>query len=185
MSGSNQHDRVALVSVDNQAVIGEIRKPTVDGIRFVGTKDRPRQSQEVLLLVAQYTEPGDRVQRVCDHPAQIIKLQKEITDLKSEQFIPLQCDHTEIENQIRVLREEQVEGRSGLAAPGTDEELRQERADMSQDAQQSGKEVHGLKMQLVNAFTVEAREAPATPQAPEDRDQKCSDSEDFSGLDRT
>jgi hypothetical protein len=61
------------------------------------------QAEEILLQVAQYVEPADQVQRVCDHPAEIIKLQKKITDLKSQQFVASQCDHTEIENQIRTL----------------------------------------------------------------------------------
>jgi hypothetical protein len=68
-------------------------------------------------------ELADLVQRVCDHQAQIIKLQKEIMDLQSQQFLPLQCDLIAIDNQIRVLREDRDEARRRTAAPGTDEEL--------------------------------------------------------------
>jgi hypothetical protein len=68
-------------------------------------------------------------------------------------------------------------------APGADEDLRQELADMTRDAQESGEEVHGLRTQLVNALTLAARAAPAAPQAPEDRGQKFPDSPDFSASD--
>jgi len=46
------------------------------------------EAQEVLRRMAQYTEPTSMVQRVCDHPAQIIGLQTEILDLTSRQFLP-------------------------------------------------------------------------------------------------
>jgi len=57
--------------------------------------------------------------------------------------------------------------------------------DMTQDAQRSGEEARSLGMQLGNAFTLAARAAPASPQAPEDRGQKFPDCPDFSGSDRT
>jgi hypothetical protein len=56
---------------------------------------------------------------------------------------------------------------------------------MTQDAQQSGDEVHGLKTQLVNPLTLSAIAAPAAPQAPEDRGQKFPYSPDFSRSDQT
>jgi hypothetical protein len=87
-------------------------------------------------------------QQVVDHPAQIIGLQKQITDLKSQQFLPPQWDHTEMENQIRTLRYEQDEARWRPPALGADEDLQHERADMTRDAYESGEEVHGLRMQL-------------------------------------
>jgi len=79
MSGSNQHYRVALVSVDDHALIGEILNTVLAAIGFKEPQERIGQAQEVLLQVAQYTEPVDLVQMVCDHPIQIIQLQKEIT----------------------------------------------------------------------------------------------------------
>ena len=135
--------------------------------------------------MAQYTEPADLVQRVCDHPAEIITLQKEITDLMSQQFLPPQCDYTEIENQIQVLRKEREAAKRRPAAPRMDKELQQGLADMTQDAQQSGEEVHSLRTQLANGWTLAARAAPAASQAPEDRCQKVSDSLVFSWSDRT
>jgi hypothetical protein len=79
MSVSNQHYRVALVSVDDHALIWEILNPVPEGIVFKKPQDRIGQAQDVLLQVAQYTEPADLVQMVCNHPIQIIQLQKEIT----------------------------------------------------------------------------------------------------------
>jgi len=73
----------------------------------------------------------------------------------------------------------------GPAAPGTDKELRQELADVTRNAQQSGEEVHGLRTQLANALTLAARAAPAAPLAPVDTGKKFPDSLDFSGLDQT
>jgi hypothetical protein len=122
---------------------------------------------------------------VCEHPQQIIDLQRQITNLQSKQFLPPQCDHTELEQQIQTLRNERDEALRRPAAPGTNEDLQQELDDMTRDARQSGEEVRGLRTQLANALTLAARAAPAAPQAPEDRGQKFPDSPDFSGSDRT
>jgi hypothetical protein len=70
---------------------------------------------------------------MCNHPAQIIKLQKEITDLKSQQFLHAAGDHTEIENQIWALRKELDDARRRPATQGTDDKLQYELADMTQD----------------------------------------------------
>jgi len=143
------------------------------------------QTQEVLMRVAQYSQPIREVQRVCEHPQQIIDLQRQITDLQARQFLPPQCDHTELEQQIRTLRTERDEALRRPPAPGTNEDVQQELDDMAQDARQSGEEVRGLKTQLANALMLAVRAAPAAPQAPEDKGQKFPDSPDFSGSDRT
>jgi hypothetical protein len=65
------------------------------------------------------------------------------------------------------------------AAPETDEKLRPELTDVTQDARQFGEEVHGLRTQLANALTL------AAPQAPEDRGQKFPSSPDISESDGT
>jgi hypothetical protein len=143
------------------------------------------EAQDVFRWVAQYTEPASTIKRLCDYLAQNIGLQKEITDLKSQRFLPPQCDHTEIENQIQTLRNERDEARRRPAAPGTDEDLCQDLADMTRDAQDSGEEVRSLRTQLANALTLAARAAPAAPQALDDRGQKFPDSPDFSGSDQT
>jgi len=143
------------------------------------------QTQEVLPWVAQYSLPIREVQMVCEHPEQIIDLQRQIKDLQTKQFLPLQRDHTELEWQIRTLKDKRDEARWRPTAPGTDEELQQELADMTQDAQQSGEEARSLRLQLANAFTLAARVAPPATQAPEDRGEKFPDSLEFSGTDRT
>jgi hypothetical protein len=143
------------------------------------------QTQEVLMRVAQYSQPIREVQMVCKHPQQIIDLQWQITDLQTKQFLPPQCDHTELEQQIQTLRNDRDEALRRPVAPGTNEDLQQELDDMTLDARQSGEEVRDLRTQLANTLMLAARAAPAALQAPEDRGQKFPDSPDFSGLDRT
>ena len=41
------------------------------------------EAHQVPRRVAQYMDPATTVQRICDHPVQIIALHKEITDLTS------------------------------------------------------------------------------------------------------
>jgi hypothetical protein len=122
---------------------------------------------------------------VCKHPQQIIDLQQQITDLQTKQFLPQQCDHTEFEQPIQTLTTEREEALRRPVVPGTNEDLQQELDDMTRDTRQSGEEVRGLRTQLANALTLAARAAPAAPQALEGRGQKCPDSPDFSGSDRT
>jgi len=137
------------------------------------------------MRVAQYSQPIREVQMVCEHPQQIIDLQRQITDLQTRQFLPPQCDHTELERQIQTLKNEWDEALRRPSAPGTNVELQQELDDMTRDARQSGKEVRGLRTQLANALTLATRMAPAGPQTPKDRRQKFPDSPDFSESDRT
>jgi hypothetical protein len=122
---------------------------------------------------------------ICEHPQQIIDLQRQITDLQAKQFLPPECDHTELEQQIQTLRKERGKALGRPPAPGTNEDLQQELDNMTRDARQSGEEVRGLRTQIANALTLAARAAPAATQAPEDRSQKFPDSQDFSGSDRT
>jgi len=66
-----------------------------------------------------------------------------------------------------------------------DEELRQELADMTQDALQSGREVRILRMQLANTIMLVAWAASPAPQPPKDGGQKFSNSLDCSESDGT
>jgi hypothetical protein len=141
--------------------------------------------QDVLMSMAQYSQPIREVQMVCNHLQQIINLQRQITDQQTKQFLPPRYHHTKLKQQIQTLRNEQDKARRRPARHGMDEDLRQELADMTQDAQQSGEEARSLRTQLANALTLAARAAPAAPQAPEDRGQKLPDSTDFSGSDQT
>jgi hypothetical protein len=122
---------------------------------------------------------------VCNHLHQIIDLQRQITDLQTKHSLPPECDHTESERQIQTLTDERDIAWRRSAAPGIDTKLRQELADMTQDAQPSGEEARSLRTQLGNALTPAARAAPVAPQAPEGRGQQFSDSPDFSGSDQT
>lgn len=185
MSGSDQHDQVALVSFDNQAHIGGIVNTNILEIDFMERQTMLEEAKEVFRWVAQYMEPTSMVQRVCNHHAQIIMLQKETMNLKSQQFLPPQCDHTNIKNQRGILTAEPNEARLRPAAPRTDQELWEAMAVMTRDARHSGEEVQGVRTQLANALTLAARAAPAAPCAAKDRDHRIPDSLDFSWWDRT
>jgi len=123
MSGSAQHDRVALVSVDEQAILGGIVNMNLMEINFAGRLAVLEVAQEVLRRVAQYTEPAAIVQRVCDHPAQIITFQKHITDLQTQQFLPPECDHSTFQQQLKAVTQELEEARRTPRMVGTDEDL--------------------------------------------------------------
>jgi len=184
MSGSTE-PRAALVSIEDQGTFMALLDLQWDAVGFEELKEAFGQTQEVLTRVVQYSQPIREVQMVCEHPQQIIDLQRQITDLQTKQFLPPQCDHTELEQQIQTFTNEWDEAQRRPAAPGTDKELRQELADMTWDIQQSGEEARSLRTQLANALMLAARVAPAAPQAPEDRGQKIPNSPDFSVSDRT
>jgi len=143
------------------------------------------EAQEVLRQVAQYTEPANHVQRVCDHPAQIIALQKQITDLQAQQFLPVQWIQTERANPVRGLENELGEARTRPVVEGMNTQPCDDHLAMTHNAQQSGEEVRGSRMQFANALTLGARVAPMAPQTHKDTGQKFPDSLDFSGSDRT
>ena len=173
------------MSIEDQGTIMALIDIDKDNIGYEQLTEAFAQTQEVLMRVAQYSQPIREVQRVCKHPQQIIDLQKQITDLQTKQFLHPQCDHTGLEQQLQTLRTERDEALRRPPAPGINEDLQQELEDMTQDARQSGEEVHGLRTQLANALMLAARAAPAAPHALEDRGQKFPDSPDFSGSDRT
>jgi hypothetical protein len=122
---------------------------------------------------------------VCKHLQQIIDLQLQITAQQTKQFLPLQCDHAKLEQRIQTLTQQKDDVRRRPAAPGNDEDLWQELADITQDAQQSGEEARTLRMLLANALRLAPSVALAAPQAAEDREQKFADFSDLSGSDRT
>jgi hypothetical protein len=104
MSGSTE-PRAALVSVEDQGTIMALIDLDKDNIGKDQVREEFIQTQEVLMRVAQYSQPIREVQMVCEHPQQIINLQRQITDLQTKQFLPPQCDHTEIEQQIQTVRD--------------------------------------------------------------------------------
>jgi hypothetical protein len=118
-----------------------------DNTRYEQLQEAFSQTQEVLMRVAQYSQPIREVHMVCKHPQQIIDLQRQITDLQTKQFLPPRCNHTGLEQQIETLRIERDEALRRPAAPGTNEELQQELDDMTRDARQSRGEVYCLRTQ--------------------------------------
>jgi hypothetical protein len=99
-----------------------------NGTGFEQPGEALAQAQEVLLRVAQYSQPIREVQMVCNDPQQIIYLDRQITDLQTKKILPPQCDHTWFEQQIQTLKNEQNEARRRPAAPGMDKDLREELA---------------------------------------------------------
>jgi len=136
MSGSTE-PRAALVSGEDQGTIMALIDIDKDNVGSEQLREVFIQTQEVLMRVAQYSQPIREVQMVCENLQQIIDLQRQITDLQTKQFLPRQCDHTELERQIQTLRNERDEALRRPSAPGTSEELQQELDDMTRDARQS------------------------------------------------
>jgi hypothetical protein len=56
----------------------DLNKESMD---TAATIDSFVQAQEVMVRIAQYSKPVRTIQAVCDHPNQIIPLQKQVTDL--------------------------------------------------------------------------------------------------------
>jgi len=67
--------RAALVSVEDQGTIMAHIDIDKDNIGTDQMWEAFIQTQEVLMRVAQYSQPIREVQRVCEHPQQIIDLQ--------------------------------------------------------------------------------------------------------------
>ena len=111
MSGSEQHDRVALVSMDDQVIIGGIVHRNLLEIDVRERQTSLEEAQEVLRRRADGTESAAMVLSVCDHPAHIIASQKQIMDLQSQQFLSPQCDHSTFEQLLKALRQELDEAR--------------------------------------------------------------------------
>jgi hypothetical protein len=77
-------------------------------------------------------------------------------DNKSQQFLPPQCDHTDIESQMQRLTTEQDEAWLRPVRPETDEMRREEFLVMTRDAGQSTEKVRGLRTQLAHALILTA-----------------------------
>jgi hypothetical protein len=136
-------------------------------------------------MIAQYSEPVQTVLAVCDHPNQIVALQKQITELQMKAFLPPTCDHTVFEQLIQQLRGDLDEARKTPRTVATDEELRRVLDDMTRDAREASEESRNLRMQLANALSLAARAAPPAPLQQGDRGKIFPDSLDVSGSDRT
>jgi hypothetical protein len=137
------------------------------------------------MRIAQYSQPVRTIQEVCDHPTQIVPLEKQITDLQTKQFLLPSCDHTMFERQIRQLRNDLDDARKTPRTVRTDEHLAQKLDHMSRDSRGASAEAASLMTQLANVLSLAARVAPTPPQQQEEGRQKFPDSPDFSGSDRT
>jgi hypothetical protein len=134
--------------------------------------------------IAKYSQPVRTIQAVCNHPQQIIALQRQITDLQTKQFLPSpSCDHSAYTQEIQQLRNNLEEARRIPRTAGTDKEIRRELEDMTRDAQEASMENANLRTRLANVLSLAARVAPTPPQGQEERGQKFPDSPDFSGSD--
>jgi small-conductance mechanosensitive channel len=184
MSTSSE-PRAALVSPEAEGTIMAIIDLDKEMMGSEDTTDAFVQAPEVLMRIAQYSQPVRTIQAVCNHPAQIITLQKQITDLQTKQFLPPPCDHTTMEQQIQQLKEDLDKARKTPRTVGTEDDLRQELDDMTRDARSASTAAASLRTQLANALSLAARVAPIPHQQQEDRGQKFPDSPDFSGSDRT
>jgi len=154
-------------------------------IRFEALNEAFAPTQEVLMRPAQYPQPIRPVRMECEYPQQIIELQWQITDLETKQMLPPQWDHTELEQRIWTSTNELDESRRRSVAAGMNKEQREQLSVMTRGAQQSGHEVHALKMQLANACMVPATTTPAAPQAPDDCGLQFPPSPEFAVSDRT
>ena len=184
MSGSEQPVQVALLSFDDQAIIGGIIDTIILEVDFTERQTMSETAPEVLRGVGQYTNHANIIQSGCTPLAHIITLPKLMTDLRARQFLPPQCDQTEMENLIQTVIDNQRKTWGRHPAPGTDEELTVELVVMTRDRWQSGEEVSGFRTQFTNSLMLAARAALAATQAPENRGKKFPDSLDYSKLDR-
>jgi len=70
------------MSTDHQAIIGQIVNSNIDGVEITERQTMLVDAQKLLRSVLLYTEPASTIYRVCDHPPQIITLQRDIMDIK-------------------------------------------------------------------------------------------------------
>ena len=146
-----------MLSPEDQQTIMTLINIQRDAIGFNELNEAFAETQEVLMRLPQYSQPIPEMQMVCNDSQQIIDLLRQITDLQWKHFIPPpQCDHTELEQRKQTVTDKRDEARGSSAAPGTNEEHRQELAEMTHDAQESGEDVSGLRMQLPSPVTLAA-----------------------------
>jgi hypothetical protein len=68
-----------------------------DAIMFDELNKVFTQTQELLMSVVHYSQPIQVALTVCNHPQQMIDLQRQLTDLQAKQFLLLQFNHTKSE----------------------------------------------------------------------------------------
>jgi len=118
----SQEPRAALVSPEDQGTIMALLDLNRETMGTEATEDAFVQAQEVMVRISQYSQPVRTIQAVCDHPNQIITLQKQVTNLQAKQFLRPSCDHTTFEEQIQKLMNELDEDQRTPRPVGTDED---------------------------------------------------------------
>jgi hypothetical protein len=81
---ASQEPRAALVSPKDQGTIMALIDLNQEMLDAEATTDAFVQAQEVMMRIAQHSQPMRTIQAVCGHPAQITALQKQITDLQAK-----------------------------------------------------------------------------------------------------
>ena len=172
------------MSAADQAIIGGMLPRNLMEIDIGERQTLLKAAQEALRRVAQYPKPAAMVETVCNHPAQIIGLQKHIPYLTKQHFLPQECFHWTLEQQLETVGEQLEGARRTPREAGTDKDMRHEQDDMTHAASQSVKEHQALKTQLGNARSLVAWAALTPPLKPEERGQKFANSLDCSRSDR-
>lgn len=129
-----------------------------------------------------YMEPDQIVQMVCDQSDLIITQQKDLTDMKTQCFLPLVCDHSVMGQRMQQHHKTLAEAQRRPVIAVALVVLQSEQEMMIPNACQSGEYLCGLRMQSANTLTMAARVAPAAPLDREEKGQKFTNSTDFSWL---
>lgn len=93
-----------MVSVTDQDIIGRITNWNIFKLNVAETQRMLVETWEASRRVEEYTKPPNTVERVGDHPVQMIALQVEIKTLKTQTFPPPEFDHTKLESLIQMLK---------------------------------------------------------------------------------
>jgi len=91
---------VALVSADNYPPRRELLNITADLLRLKETHQHQVWCQEVLLMMARYTESAEQVLHLCDYPPTMIVLWWEVAELKIQDSLNPPLDYFEREQRI-------------------------------------------------------------------------------------
>ena len=81
---ASQEPRAALVSVQDQGTINRILNTDLAETTETESIELLMITQQVLSMVAQYSQPVQEIQQVCSHPAEITDLRNQITILQAQ-----------------------------------------------------------------------------------------------------
>jgi len=106
--------------------------------------------QEVLMRVAQYSQPVREIEMLCDHRNQIIAPKKQITDLQTLHILPSSCNHTTFEQEIQQLKDKLNNAWKTTRMAETEEDLGGELDYMTEDARDASEVTWNLRMQIAS-----------------------------------